>query len=179
MNSLVKKIELVANLAVIVLAIVAAVILIERFRTPRQVLQTPERQAQKVDISKLPRLGVDWSKSDRTLLLSLSKDCHFCTESAQFYQRLAQIRAKNPNIRLVAFFPQTVAEGQHYLEGLRVGVDEIREYPSGATLAKGTPTLVLVSRAGEVLGIWVGKLTPDIETEVAHKVDCGDDRACA
>jgi hypothetical protein len=174
LNSLFKKAELLANVAVVVLATVAVVVSIDRLIERRSLNSQAPRipgSAPTADLSKLPKLGVDWSRTERTLLLSLSKDCHFCTDSAPFYQRLGQIRAKNPNVRLVAFFPQSVGEGQEYLQRLGVQVDEVRQYPSGEVVAKGTPTLILVDRRGEVLGTWVGKLSPDKETEVARRVE--------
>jgi len=180
MNSLFKRIELLANIAVIALATVAFAVLVNRYiasRSYTQSLQAPGIP-HGADLSKLPKLGVDWSKTQRTLLLSLSKDCHFCTDSASFYQRLVQIKAGNPNVRFVAIFPQSVGEGQEYLRRLGIQVDEVRQYPSGEIVARGTPTLILVGRTGEVLGTWIGKLSSEKETEVAHKVECGAERDC-
>src|SRR6266403_2612076 len=54
--------------------------------------------------TKISLVGIDWSKSDRTVVLALSTGCHYCSESAPFYQKLQQ---QNPNnVRLVAVLPQ-------------------------------------------------------------------------
>jgi hypothetical protein len=172
-----KKIELVANIAVICIAVVVVVVFAKRqFYLEPQVQASGKRPT--VDVSKLPLLGIDWSKSEQTLLLSLSRDCHFCTESASFYQRLAKDRSANPNVRLIAVLPQSVDEGQKYLARLGVSVDEVRQNPPQAVVASGTPTLILVGRTGQVLGVWSGKLASDKESEIAHKVRCGTGDNC-
>ncbi len=37
-------------------------------------------------------------------------------------------------------------------------------------VARGTPTLILVNREGGVKGVWIGKLTPDKESELVAKL---------
>jgi len=175
-NSFLKKIEVTANIAVILIAILLGYALIKTriFPTPQTTQTKPS-----VDLAKLPQLGIDWSRSNQTLLLSLSKDCRFCTESAGFYRRLAQERSGQSNTRLIAVFPQTITDGTKYLEQLEVSVDEVKQYPNQATVASATPTLILVGRSGNVLGVWTGKLTSNKEQEVWQKVHCGSEGNCA
>jgi hypothetical protein len=177
-NSFFKKVEVAANIAVIILAAVVIVVLIHRWTAGQQTPQVRNTPSQ-VDISKLPSLGIDWSKSERTLLLALSKDCHFCTESAAFYQRLAKDRNNSSGSRLIAVFPQPITDGAKYLEGLGVTVDEIKQYSTRGAVTSATPTLIMVGRTGDVLGIWTGKLTADKETEVEHRMRCGTEAKCA
>jgi hypothetical protein len=175
-NSLLKKIEVTANIAVILIAILLGYALIKTriFPTPQ-----PTQTKPKVDLAKLPQLGIDWSQSNQTLLLSLSRDCRFCTESAEFYRRLTQERSGPTKTRLIAVFPQPISDGLKYLEQLEVSVDEVKQYPNQATVASATPTLILVGRSGNVLGVWTGKLTSDKEEEVWQKVNCGTEGNCA
>lgn len=176
MNSVLKKIEVTANIAVILIAILLGYALLKTriFPTP----QTPQMKPS-VDLAKLPQLGIDWSRSNQTLLLSLSKDCRFCTESAAFYRRLAQERSSQLNTRIIAVFPQPISDGSKYLDQLEVSVDEVKQYPNQATVASATPTLILVNRSGNVLGVWTGKLTSDKEQEVWQKLHCGTEGNCA
>lgn len=176
MNSFLKKIEVSANIAVILIAILLGYALIKSriFPTPQATQTKPS-----VDLAKLPQLGIDWSQSNQTLLLSLSKDCHFCTESAPFYRRLAQERSDQKNTRLIAVFPQPISDGSKYLQQLDVSVDEVKQYSYQATVASATPTLILVGRSGNVLGVWTGKLNADKEQEVWQKVHCGSEGNCA
>lgn len=176
MNSFLKKIEVTANIAVILISILLGYALIKTriFPTPQTTQTKPS-----VDLAKLPQLGIDWSQSNQTLLLSLSKDCRFCTESAAFYRRLTQDRSSPTNTRLIAVFPQPISDGSKYLEQLEVSVDEVKQYPNQATVANASPTLILVGRSGSVLGVWTGKLTSDKEQEVWQKVHCGSEGKCA
>jgi len=113
---------------------------------------------------------VDWSKNSQTLLLALSQNCHFCSESAPFYQRLAEERAQRGNTRLIAVLPQTVGEAQKYLSDLGISVDEVRQAPLSSLGVVGTPTLVLVNRDGIATNVWRGKLPSDIESQVLAKL---------
>src|SRR5713226_621241 len=127
MHSLFKKIELVANVAIIAVAIVLGAVVIRSFFFSRSQgqPQAPIQAIQPGTHLSLP--GVDWKANGRTLVLALSTQCHFCTESAPFYQRLAQERSKVSNVRLVAVFPQPVAEAQGYLKGVGVMVDDVKQ----------------------------------------------------
>ena len=170
MNSLYKRIELIANVAIILVAISLVVVLAKRyvFTGPNQNETTDQIQSNVG--TKISQLDVDWSKSDRNLVLMLSNTCHFCTESAPFYQRLVQARTQRDTFRLAAFFPQTVTEGRTYLNGLGVNIDEIKQVSAGAIRIKGTPTLLLVNSAGVVTEEWLGKLPPEKENEVLARL---------
>src|SRR4051794_5736116 len=101
MSAIYKKIELLSNIAIIVVAIIVSVVLVQRFFFAGTV-QKPKQIAVGSKIS-LP--GVDWDKNGKTLVLALQKGCHFCSESAPFYQRLAQASAVK-GIQLIAVLPQ-------------------------------------------------------------------------
>ena len=98
-----------------------------------------------------------------------SDTCRFCTESAEFYKKLAQERAKHDDVRIIAVLPQDVSAGQAYLNKLGVSVDEVRQSPLDAVGVKGTPTLILFDDKGVVTASWVGKLPPDKENEVLNR----------
>ena len=98
-----------------------------------------------------------------------SDTCRFCTESAEFYKKLAQERAKHDDVRIIAVLPQDVSAGQAYLNKLGVSVDEVRQSPLDSVGVKGTPTLILFDDKGVVTASWVGKLPPDKENEVLNR----------
>jgi thioredoxin-related protein len=120
--------------------------------------------------TKVSQLDIDWSKSDKNLLLVLSNTCHFCTESAPFYQRLVQERTQRDTFRLAAVLPQPVNEGRSYLNGLGVNIDEVKQLSPSAIRIRGTPTLLLVNSAGVVTDEWLGKLPPQKENEVLNRL---------
>lgn len=115
--------------------------------------------------------GVDWARGDRTLVLVLAKGCHFCSESARFYRRLArEVHQAGGGVQLVAALPQDVATGRGYLAGLGVEIPEVRSAPLDSLHVPGTPTLILADHAGRVVDSWVGLLPPEREEEVVERV---------
>ncbi len=160
-----KKIELLANVAIIVIALLLGAVLVKRYlMTDSQASRPAAEQIRPGTKIDLP--GVDWSKSQQTLVLALSDGCRYCTESAAFYQRLAKEKASAGGVRLIAVLPQEVSQGQTYLSKLGVAVDEVRQSTLSTIGVSGTPTLLLVDNNGAVKQSWLGKLPPDKETEV-------------
>lgn len=161
-----KKIELVANVAIIIVACLLATILIKNYLTkPRDVLE--KNESQRFDPETLAGLGIDWRQANQTLLLAVSTGCHFCTESAPFYKQLANERGQT---RLVVLLPQSIDEGQRYLDKLGVKVDEIKQVSLGSMKITGTPTLMLVTRDGIVVKTWIGKLADEQEQDVLNRM---------
>jgi hypothetical protein len=167
MRSLIKRIELVANLAIIAVALMLGVVLVKTYRRPSaaQTTVTAIRPG-----TNLSLRDVDWKANRRTLVLALSTQCHFCSESASFYQRVAQERAKSGSVRLVAVLPQPVEESQKYLKELGVTVDEIKQAKLDSIGVNGTPTLIVANDQGIVTDSWRGKLTDDNENVVLNRL---------
>ncbi len=176
-----KKLETITNVAIIVTAALLCAVLIKHlfFAKPQPLpasalpvrADTPARKPpagnQVQAGAKLPMSDVDWAKNGQTLVLAVSNKCHFCSESAPFYQRLVRDRGQT---RVVAVLPQTVDEGKAYLAGLDVAVDEVRQMPLPSLGVRGTPTLILVDGNGVVLNTWAGKLSPDREISVINSL---------
>jgi hypothetical protein len=166
MKNIARMIEVIANVAIICVAISLGVVLISRtirsYRgTVAESANTPPVKDQKI---QLP--GVDWSKNEQTLVMAISSTCHFCTESAGFYRDI-RTRAR---VHTVAVLPQSVDEGRKYLSSLGVQVDEVLQAPLSSMDVSGTPTLLLVNRNGTVIRKWIGKLPADLEKEVLLSV---------
>ena len=176
---MIKRIEVFANIAVIATSLVVCTVLIRRqllavkpeVTAPAGDTQLRSKTSLGSSIppgTKILTPTIDWSKSDRTIVLALSTTCHFCTDSAPFYQQLAH--DKRGDVRIVALFPQTVHEGRTYLENLGIKVDEVTQSPLNAVGAAATPTLLLVDRQGTVVDSWVGKLSNGIAEEVRARI---------
>jgi thiol-disulfide isomerase/thioredoxin len=114
--------------------------------------------------------GITWSDSEETVVLALSNKCHFCTESAPFYQKLSRELADRQNVRMVAVFPQEVGEGKKYLDGLNVPITQVAQATLDSLGVRGTPTLVIVDKSGTVKQSWVGRLNAERESEVLSRV---------
>jgi hypothetical protein len=82
------RLEIALNCAVLIasLALILGVVYgyVVSSRSPQSSLAVPKG-------AKLKISGVDWSDSQRTVVLALSIHCHFCTSSGSFYKRLQQV----------------------------------------------------------------------------------------
>ncbi|HEY9285591.1 MAG TPA: hypothetical protein VIP46_19225, partial [Pyrinomonadaceae bacterium] len=94
MENFAKKLEVAANVAIVVVAVLLSAVLVRSYLAApseredvRPTVQT-QRTLQNGESINLP--GIDWQKNGRTLLMALSTTCHFCTESGPFYQRLVR-----------------------------------------------------------------------------------------
>lgn len=165
---LTRKLEIAANVAVILVAVLFGGALIKTYllsgKAPAGPVQ-PSLVGAKVAVP-----DVNWRANGRTLVLVLQKGCHFCADSAPFYQRLARGVAEGGSVRLVAVFPQQVKEARQYLRGLEVPIEDVRQMQVGELGVKLTPTLILVNSEGIVTDSWFGRLTPDREDEVLKRL---------
>jgi len=165
MTNIHKKIQTISNLAIIIVALLFGTVLVYRLLLPTS--QKPAAvETEEIKIgTKLPLADVDWSKSEKNLVLVLSTSCHFCSESTPFYQKLAQLKTGRGDVRLIAALPQSIDEAQRYLSEHHLSVDEVRQTSLNTINVRGTPTLVLVDRNGAVVQTWRGKLPPEKEAE--------------
>ena len=170
MRNIHRKIQTISNVAIIITAILLSGFLAKNYLLPAS--QKPAAvESEEVKIgTKLSLPNVDWSKSDKNLVLALSTRCHFCSESTPFYQKLAQLKTGRGDVRLIAALPQKVEEAQAYLSEHNLSVDEVRQTSLDTIDVRGTPTLVLVDRNGTIVDSWKGKLPPEKETEVATRL---------
>jgi hypothetical protein len=151
------KIEVVANVVVILLAVmIGSVYLRDRFSAPG-----PESNEVKAG-DRLPRLdGWDWGAHDRSLVLVLKKGCHFCEDSAPFYQRLAAKQQEDrSNTAIVAILPDAADTVNEVVQLEGLGVRALPGVPLETLKVSGTPSLLLVDRSGTVLNTWIGMLSP-------------------
>ena len=169
MNNLNKRVELLANVAIIVVAVLICVVLVKRY-----LLSPPAAEEMKTISSgeKVALPDVDWQKSRQTLLVVLSQGCHYCAESVPFYQRLTKEASARNDIQVIAILPQSPGEGHKYLDELGVPIKDVRQAELSSIPVRGTPTLILVDNKGVVTSSWVGKLPSDKEGEVLSKLQC-------
>jgi len=172
MRTLLKRTELLANIAIVIVAVLLSVVLVKQLVLDKN--NQPARPAparpELARGDKVMVAGVDWAKNSHTLLLVLQKGCHFCTESGPFYQQLVKQTSARNDIKLVALLPQTVPEGKQYLTGIGVNIADVRQVSPGQINVGGTPTLILVNNEGVATDVWAGKLPPDTESQVLSKL---------
>jgi hypothetical protein len=157
-----KKVELAANVAIILAAVVFSVVAVMHYTTHL-------RQPQQISVGKkFPLQNVNWQNNKKTIVFALSTNCHFCSESAGFYRELAR-QCRQDGVRTVAVFPQKVDAAEAYLKNQGIELDEVRQASFSDVQIRATPTLLLVADGGVVRNVWIGKLPDNIESEVLAK----------
>ena len=158
-----KKIEIAANIGIVIVAILIVTVWITNFR---------KHAAEPVSIAsgaKFAITDVNWRGNGKTIVFALATTCHFCTESAGFYRELVQY-CNSHNIPTMAVFPQTAKEGLSYLADKGIKVNDVRQASFSTIQISVTPTLLLIDENGTVKRVWVGKLSPDDEKKVLSQL---------
>ena len=163
----------ILNVAILVAAILLSTVLVKKFF----LRATHNSDYRIAPDARLIINGINWADSERTVLLALGKECKYCSDSAEFYRRLAAGIAGKTNIRLIALFSEKESAGEAYLKHLAVPISEVR-YTSISSLGiKSVPTLVVLDRNGVVNDMWVGKLSPLKESALMSKLKLADTRS--
>lgn len=170
-----EQIGIAANLAIIAMSVAAGLVLHQRWTAGGAVpsggdsVRTREWKPAEVlpTGTRLLLSGVDWNKSDSTLVLVLSTRCSICSVGAPFYRRLSAERHRSgAGFATVAVFPESREEATEYLATRGILVDEVIQASPSDVGVPGTPVLVLVDRAGLVRRSWIGHPTPAQESEI-------------
>ena len=171
MGRFLKPIEVVANILIVVVAVLCLAVLGQKyFRTepPLQKTEQPNRSAApKMPVvgSKISAVDVDWSKNKKNVVLVLKVDCRFCSESADFYKTLIE-QMKDKNVNVFAVLPQNREEARKYLDKLQLPNLDTKQAAMNSLDVGGTPTLIVTDDKGQITNVWVGKLPPEKQTEV-------------
>jgi thiol-disulfide isomerase/thioredoxin len=169
MKNLQSKLEVGANIAIIVVAILIVGLVIQRYffaNNQQPAANEPPTPAVGTKVS-LP--GVDFAQNPQTVLLVLQKGCHYCTDSAPFYQKLVKGTA-GKNIKILAVLPQNKEESEGYLSELGIAGIETKQAPLSLLEVRGTPTVIVVNDKGEITNTWIGKLATEKELEVFREL---------
>ena len=165
-----KYLEVIANVLIVVVAVLCLFLLWQKyFRTDSAPQKTEQanRPAPKVPAvgSKVSAVDVDWSKNKKNVLLVLQVGCRFCSESAEFYQTLMQ-QTKDKGVSVLAVLPQSKEEARKYLDNLQLSNLDTKQAAMNTLDVSGTPTLIITDDKGQVTNVWVGKLPPETQNEV-------------
>lgn len=114
--------------------------------------------------------GLDFARAARTLVLVVRSTCIHCTESLPFYRSLRREQIAGGKVRLVAVGLEEYDRVADYLARNGIQVDQVIAMKTRELKVPGTPTAILVDRAGAVVQIWPGRLSPDKETELIAAV---------
>jgi hypothetical protein len=121
------KLEKAANVAIILACAFLIGTLARNYYLRSKSDPRTRSQISKGEVVKLP--GADTAgrqPATSTLVLALSKNCHFCQESIGFYQKLTAIKNSSPQgLRIVAVLPENKEEAATYLKENEIVVDEV------------------------------------------------------
>ena len=163
----------ILNIAVLLVALILSALLVRKFFF---------QPAQNYDyrIARDARLiisGINWADSERTVLIALGKECKYCSDSAEFYRRLAAGIASQTDTRLIALFSEEESEGEAYLKQLEIPMRELRYVSLSSVGIKSVPTLAILDRNGVVTDMWVGKLSPLKELDLMSRLGLENTRS--
>ena len=156
------SIETIANIAVILVAILVASVFIKN-----NFIRTPPVRRQELIGQTIKLDGVDAHASRVTVLLALSSKCRFCDESSAFYQKLTALsRESGSRFQTVGVFREPVESAQEYLSRKGLTFDRVISHPLDDLKVHGTPAMLLVNSQGKVIKAWEG-LMDDTEQKEA------------
>lgn len=159
---LAKRLELAANAAIIILAIVLSVILIQKYFFAPSVNLADEIKVGE----KITWMDDQLRSNKKTILVALQPGCLYCSESAPFYRQLRKLTAFNEDFRLIAILSPQAPDKQGYLDKLNVEFDAVKEVSFKDLKIQSTPTILIVDKDGIVESVWQGKLNQDDENQL-------------
>lgn len=111
------------------------------------------------------------NRAQGSLVLALSTNCQYCTDSMPFYRTLAALDVvSDGRIQLAAVSLQPEEQMRAYLESHQIAVRPVVLFRDSGLAIRGTPTVVLVDRSGTVVNSWAGQLQPAEEAALVREV---------
>jgi hypothetical protein len=107
-----------------------------------------------------PLRGYAWKLHPHTLVLALKSGCHYCEDSAPFYQKLVELEksGKLGDTHILAIFPDPPTVVNKVLQTEGLDLQSIPSVPFSDFNIPATPTAILVDAKGKVVRVWRGEL---------------------
>jgi thiol-disulfide isomerase/thioredoxin len=157
-----RGLEITSNIAILLVAIAIGIVLVKDHRLGSPQVPSELKQGDKV-------AGFAEVRYPKTLVLALSTDCHFCNQSAPFYQALSHI-VDPKRVHLIAVFPQSVETARAYLQEKDIAILDVQHRELRSISVGGTPTLILLDNSGRILKSWFGALDKPSEELVIQQL---------
>jgi hypothetical protein len=163
-DQLAKRIEMAANLGILLIVLATSTLVVRRW-----VINRGRASDHRIAAGRqldLPGLKIPARR--QAILLILSTECRFCTQSMPFYRSLSSERGRRGYLLFAAFRePSHVAAA--YLRTHGLAVDGITRASASDLSGSVTPTVVLVDEKKCVVESWVGQLLPAAEATVRQR----------
>ena len=166
------RLETLTNVAIIGLCVTVSAVLIHKHFLPGS---APTFGIAKGQAIAWPNESAS-SETRPTLILALSPDCRYCTESMPFYRELMQRRDSTASpLRVVAVVKNhdEIEREQQILRSSDVSLDALTQVDFRSLGIPGTPVMILVDERGKALEVWNGRLTREDEDEVFRRLELG------
>ena len=111
--------------------------------------------------------------SDTTVVVYASRSCGYCNDSAGFYRRLLSMKSVSgtSDFRVVVLGALGAPDAKAFVEAHHLSVDAILAIPPTARHRfTGTPAVLIVDRAGVVVGSWRGQASAGAEAEILSAI---------
>lgn len=149
--------EHLTNICVTVTCAIACVALVRSLRTTERAFVPPHPPEYALG-DALPALdSVDYARHRRTMLVFVSTTCRFCDESVPFYKTLSSLPGRG-DLQFVLVGGEGQAQLAQWAAQHQLRIDVIVTIRPGTLKVSGTPTLILASETGHVVGQWMGAL---------------------
>jgi hypothetical protein len=144
--------DVTANIAIVFLALIMSFVLVKEHLVQR----SASHPKPSIIGTRLSVDGVDWSKSNKTVVLAVSEHCRWCAASVPFYQELG--RRSSKNFRIVAVLVDPTSADRNFSAVVADFADETIHVPLPKMGINSTPTAMVVDSNGKVIDGWVGML---------------------
>ncbi len=168
-----RRLDIFTNIATISVLLLFAVIAVQRQCFPANRLSTESRKLTGTELHGVQ--GIEYDRSEKTLVILASATCKYCHQSMPFYQRLFRASAAPGNTaRLVFVHPKGEMGFDALLNESQIKIpfdmpsvyeEDFKDLPIAST-----PTLILVDHNGRIKRLWFGKLQPGEEAEVLQAI---------
>src|SRR6185312_15291545 len=156
-----RSLDRLASVAVVVMAALVISTWLGAFATRGRTMTPVARTSELHRGLKVHIIGLDPSKSRKTVILALGTHCRYCRESLPFYRELMNISSeKASTIQMIAVFQEPEHEIQAFVrEASLRGVSTVASTSLAALKVPGTPAILLLDNNGTLIDFAVGKLS--------------------
>lgn len=165
------KIETLTNVIIIVAAL-GVLLSVGKFFLESS---NSTKETKSPEIGTLVKIeGFDSSKAEANILFVMQKGCHFCEESMEYFQRITS-QKKGNKFGFYAVFPPRDTDVKTYLNGYGFSDVNLLSKDLAEMDVRGTPTVIVTNRKGEIVAKWVGKLSDSKQSQFEKFLDTYSD----
>lgn len=163
------SVDKIANWLIIVTSVVMlplAVLRIYEMRQPSFRIPTTESLFYAKGDRFSPSQRIRFGDANRAIVAIINSNCVYCTQSMEFYRKLADMARQLPQLEMVVVGPENSSTLQAYVSAHGVQPVQVLSVRSEDLRIRGTPTLLSVARDGTIEEVWSGLLKPQREEVV-------------